>query len=66
MTFRNHWQVENIFQVVTQLFRCEIKTLADPKAALFSSTMASVAYNIFALLKITMAAVHFPHSPLLW
>lgn len=56
--YRDRWQVENLFQVVTQLFRCEIKTLAYPKAALFSFSMALVAYNLFAVLKTALAAVH--------
>lgn len=56
--YRDRWQVENLFQVVTQLFRCEIKTLGYPRAALFSFSMALVTYNLFAVLKTAMAAVH--------
>lgn len=56
--YRDRWKVEHLFQVVTQIFRCELKTLAMPKAALFSFSMAMVAYNLFAVLKAALAAVH--------
>lgn len=35
-----------MFQVITDTFHCEIKTLGYPKAALFAFCMALVAYNI--------------------
>lgn len=56
--YRDRWRVEHLFQVVTQIFRCELKTLAYPKAALFSFSMALVVYNLFAVLKVALAAVH--------
>ncbi len=56
--YRDRWRVEHLFQVVTQIFRCELKTLAYPKAALFCFSMALVIYNLFAVLKAALAAVH--------
>jgi IS4 transposase len=46
--YRNRWKIENLFQTVTENFNGEIQTLAYPKAALFSFSMALVAYNILA------------------
>lgn len=46
------------FKSFTQTFKCEIKTLGYPKAALFSFSMALVTYNLFAVLKPALAAVH--------
>ena len=56
--YRKRWRVENLFQVVTQIFHCEIKTLGYPRAALFSFCMALVAYNFFACLKTILSSVH--------
>ncbi len=39
--YRDRSKVEHLFQVVTQIFRCELKTLAMPRA-LFSFSMALV------------------------
>ena len=43
---------------MTQNFDGEIKTLAYPQAALFSFTLALMAYNILATLKAALASVH--------
>ena len=40
--YRSRWQVETLFQIATQTFHCEIKTLGYPRAALFSFCMAKV------------------------
>ncbi len=56
--YRSRWQVETLFQVTTQTFHCEIKTLGYPRAALFSFCMALVAYNLFSCLKGVLASVH--------
>jgi hypothetical protein len=41
-----------------QIFHCEIKTLGYPRAALFSFSMALVAYNLFSCLKAVLGSVH--------
>jgi IS4 transposase len=56
--YRERWQVEGLFWSVTQNFDGEIKTLAYPQAALFSFTLALVAYNILSTLKAALASVH--------
>ncbi len=56
--YRSRWRVETLFQVATQTFHCEIKTLGYPRAALFSFCMALVAYNLFSCLKAILESVH--------
>ena len=56
--YRKRWGVETLFQVATETFHCEIKTLGYPRAALFSFSMALVAYNLFSCLKSVLASVH--------
>lgn len=56
--YRERWQVEGLFLTVTKNFECEIETLAYPKAALFSFSLALVTYNILATLKAALASVH--------
>jgi IS4 transposase len=56
--YRERWQVERLFLTVTQNFNGEINTLAYPKAALFSFTLALVAYNLLATLRAALASVH--------
>ncbi len=56
--YRQRSKVEYLFQIVTEIFRCEVKTLAYPKAALFSFSMALVVYNLFAVVKAALAAAH--------
>ncbi len=59
--YRSRWKVETLFQVATENFHCEIKTLGYPRAALFSFSMALVAYNLFSTLKGVLASVHGSH-----
>ncbi len=56
--YRKRWGVETLFQVATETFHCEIKTLGYPRAALFSFCMALVAYNLFSCLKAVLGSVH--------
>lgn len=56
--YRERWRIEKLFLSVTMNFEGEIKTLAYPKAALFSFTLALISYNILAVLKASLANVH--------
>ena len=56
--YRKRWRIETLFQVATQTFHCEIKTLGYPRAALFSFCMALVAYNLVSTLTGVLASVH--------
>ena len=55
--YRERWQVEGLFLSLTTHFAGEIKTLAYPKAALFSFSLALISYNILATLKAALASV---------
>jgi IS4 transposase len=56
--YRGRWKIETLFQVVTENFNGEITTLAYPKAALFSFSMALATYNILATVKSALGSVH--------
>jgi IS4 transposase len=56
--YRERWQIETLFLTVTMNFEGEINTLAYPKAALFSFSLALVTYNILAVIKASLASVH--------
>ncbi|MGI8503019.1 MAG: hypothetical protein ACR2LR_18070 [Hassallia sp.] len=56
--YRNRWSIETLFQTVIENFNGEIQTLAYPKAALFSFSMALTTYNILAALKAVLGTVH--------
>jgi|SRR5579883_476803 len=54
--YRCRWTLETLFQEVTVNLCCEIKTLGYPRAALFSFSVALVAYNILSLVKAALRA----------
>lgn len=56
--YLSRWSVEGMFQVITDVFSCELNTLGYPKAALFVFCMAVVAFNILSTLKAALKAVH--------
>ena len=56
--YRERWQIEELFLTVTMNFEGEINTLAYPKAALFSFSLALVTYNILATIRAALGAVH--------
>jgi len=56
--YRERWQVEGLFLSVTNNFEGEIETLAYPKAALFSFSLALVSYNVLATLRAALGSVH--------
>ena len=56
--YRERWQIETLFLTVTMNFEGEINTLAYPKAALFSFSLALVTYNILATIRAVLASVH--------
>jgi hypothetical protein len=55
--YLRRWRLETSFQELTVLLRCEVNTLAYPKAALFGFALALAAYNVFALLQAAAASV---------
>ena len=56
--YLGRWTIEGLFQVVTDQFAFEIKTLGYPQAALFSFCMALVAYHLLALVRTALGSVH--------
>src|SRR5262249_55263220 len=43
--YRQRWEIENAFYVLTMTLTCELKSIGHPRAALFLFGMALLAYN---------------------
>ena len=56
--YLKRWNIEGMFQVITDTFNCELNTLGYPKAALFVFCMAVVAFNILSTVKAALKSVH--------
>jgi Transposase DDE domain len=56
--YRERWTIEKLFHSMTQLLRCEVNTLAYPKAALFGFCVALAASNVLATVKAALRATH--------
>ena len=56
--YLNRWKIEGAFLELTVSLRCELNTLGYPKAALFGFCVAVAAYNVLAVLKAALRAVH--------
>jgi DDE family transposase len=52
------WKIEKAFHELTMTLHCELNTLGYPKAALFGFCVAVAAYNVLAVLKAALRAVH--------
>lgn len=53
--YRDRWEIENAFYVLTMTLTCEVKSIGQPCAALFLFSMAMLAYNCRQVL---MGALH--------
>jgi hypothetical protein len=56
--FQQLRKIETLFQILTEIFNCEIKTLGYPKAALFAFCVALVSYNILSVVLATPRSLH--------
>ena len=56
--YLKRWKIEGAFHELTVALNCELNTLGYPKAALLGFCTAVVAYNVLAVLKAAMRAVH--------
>lgn len=56
--YRKRWRLENVFQTLTEALRCEIDTLAYPRAALLGFCTALVAYNLLATVRAALRSAH--------
>jgi hypothetical protein len=56
--YQQRWTIEKAFQELTVALKCEVNTLAYPKAALFGFCVAVLAFNVLAVVKAALRAVH--------
>jgi hypothetical protein len=56
--YRQRWEIENAFHVLTMTFNCETASNCHPRAALFQFCMAVVAYNCRQVLLAALYAEH--------
>jgi IS4 transposase len=57
--YRSRWRIEAMFQRLEAVLQSEIKTLGQPRAALFGFGVAVLAYNILSML---LTAVRIQHA----
>jgi len=56
--YLKRWKIEGVFHELTVALNCEVNTLGYPRAALFGFCVAVAAYNVLAVVKAAMRAVH--------
>ncbi len=56
--YLKRWDIETLFQTVTDTFHCELNTLGYPRAALFVFCMALFAFNILSTVRAALKEVH--------
>lgn len=56
--YADRWRIETAFQKLTTTLQCELRTLCYPKAALFTFSLACVAYNAVSLVLAAIRAEH--------
>jgi IS4 transposase len=56
--YRTRWRIETVMHVLTEAFRCEIKPLCYPRAALFGFAIAGVMYNARSMVRAAIRAEH--------
>jgi hypothetical protein len=56
--YLERWQIETMFQTITDTFHCELNTLGYPRAALFVFCIALVAFNILSTVKAALKQAH--------
>src|SRR5947209_5542061 len=56
--YLKRWQIETVFQVLTETLHCEHPGRGYPKAALFAFCVTLVAYNVLAVIKASLRVVH--------
>jgi len=56
--YLRRWTLETAFQEVTMHLKCELSTLGYPKAALFAFCVTLACYNVLAVVKAALCAVH--------
>ncbi len=56
--YRKRWSIEGLFGRIEAALTSEVKTLGQPRAALFAFATAVVAYNTLAVIQAAIAAAH--------
>ena len=56
--YRDRWDIENAFYVLTMTLTCEVKSVGRPRAALFLFCMAMLAYNCRQVLYAALRTIH--------
>ena len=56
--YLKRWQIETVFQVLTETLQGEHPRRGYPKAALFAYCVTLVAYNVLAVIKAALRVVH--------
>jgi IS4 transposase len=56
--YRKRWQIETVFQVLTETLHCEQPRLGYPKGALFAFCVTLVVYNVLAVVQAALRVVH--------
>jgi len=56
--YRDRWDIENGFYVLTMTLTCELKSIGHPRAALFLFCMAMLAYNCRQVLYTALRTAH--------
>ena len=56
--YLERWQIETVFQVLTETLHCEQPRLVYPKAALFAFCVTVVAFNVLAVIQAALRVVH--------
>jgi IS4 transposase len=58
--YRKRWKIETLFQVLESTLESEQTQLGYPKAGLFAFCVSLVAYNVLAVVRAALRAVHTP------
>src|SRR5262249_12277240 len=56
--YQKRWTIERAFQELTVALKCEVNTLAYPKAALLGLCVALLAFNVLSVVKAALRAAH--------
>lgn len=56
--YRQRWEIENGFHVLTMTMTCEVKSIGHPLAALFVFCTAMLAYNAMRVMAAALTAAH--------
>jgi hypothetical protein len=60
--YRERWEIENAFHVLTMTLTCEVKSIGQPCAALFLFCLALLAYNCRQVLLGALWTAHAPED----